>query len=68
MNILIIIISGSALMYYYLHNQNREIERFYYKKHKALYGVLQIVCFIIMISFFYNMRFIIVNYTSKLLK
>jgi DMSO/TMAO reductase YedYZ heme-binding membrane subunit len=68
MDIIIVILSAMALLFYYYHNQNRKIERFYYKHSKLLFGVLEIICFIIMTSFVFNSRYIIYKYVHKYIK
>ena len=54
----IAIFSGSCLLYFYYHNKNRKIERYYFQESKKLFGILQFVISILMISTVMNGRFI----------
>ena len=55
----IVIISGVLLLYYYFKNKHRAVERFYYKKSAVLFLTLELSYFVIMVSFFFNLRYIL---------
>lgn len=60
--ILIIIISGTAILYYYIQNRNKRIERFFIRNDKTLYGLLQLSYFILSLGVIFNIRYIVYKY------
>lgn len=68
MDILIVILSGISLLYYFYYNENRKLERFFYKNNKVLFTVLEVTCFIILTSLIYNIRFILINFINMHIK
>jgi hypothetical protein len=62
MDIIIVILSGISLLYYFYYNENRKIERYFYQNNKVLFTVLEVTSFIILTSLIYNIRFILFNY------
>lgn len=64
--ILIMVFSGSILLYFYYHNQNRCIERYLLRNDKQYYLALQFAYFILIISLVFNMRFVLYNWMEGL--
>lgn len=59
--IIIIIISAVTVLLFNYSNSYRKIERFYYNKNKSLFLLLELCVLILVLSFLYHIRFIILN-------
>lgn len=55
--IIIFVISAISLLYYAYKNDNRRIERFYYKNHLLLFALLAFVQFLLLAGLVLNVRF-----------
>lgn len=57
--IIIFTISAISLLYYAYKNDNRRIERFYYKHNLLLFALLAFVQFLLIAGLFLNVRYMI---------
>ncbi len=53
---------GMVLLFFYFKNENKNVERFLFKKNKKLYYALTVSYFILMVSLVYNIKFVINHY------
>ena len=60
-----IIICIIPLLYFLKHNSYRCIERYYFKKHKKCYLLLQVSYFILFTTIIYNIRHICIQSFSQ---
>jgi len=65
-SIFIIISAIIPLLYYYYHNVNRKIERYFFINHKHLFALLIFANFILIISFIMNLKFLLYEVWSIL--
>lgn len=56
--------AGLVLLYFYFHNKDRRVERYYIRHHKNIYVVLQIAYFVLIMSAVLNARFIVSSITG----
>jgi hypothetical protein len=64
-SIIILIISGLIVGYFYWNNDTRKIERFYYQKDKKLFALLEVCLFLLILSLGYNARYIVIMYLKS---
>lgn len=64
----IIAICGIVILYFYLNNSTRRIERYYLKNNKGLFVLLEICMIIIVMSILFNIRHIIVMFLMNRVK
>lgn len=57
--------SGIILLYFYFHNKNRRIERYLIKHKKEYYIILELCYFILLLSFIYNVRFVVYDFVAR---
>lgn len=62
---IIFTISAISLLYYAIKNDNRRIERYYYKNHLLLFALLAFVQFLLLAGLVLNARYMI-NLLGKL--
>ena len=65
-SIFIIISAIIPLLYYYYHNVDRKIERYFFINHKHLFALLIFANFILIISFIMNLKFLLYEVWSIL--
>ena len=68
LSIFIIISAILPLLYYYYHNVDRKIERYFFRNHKHLFALLIFANFILIISFVLNCKFVLSEIWSILTK
>ena len=61
-SILIFIISGLALLIYMFNNQNRKIERYYYRYNLLCFALLEFCVFLLTAGLVLNMRYVISHF------
>lgn len=64
-SLIIIIVSGLTLLYLWLHNKQRCVERFAYQEHQALYIMYQLSVIILVFSLSVNIRYLGGLYFTK---
>lgn len=62
MELLIVLITAIALLFYYFKNKEKVIEKFYYKNNKNLLMILELCFSILIISLFYNLQYLVKQY------
>lgn len=65
-SIFIIISAIISLLYYYYHNVDRKIERYFFTNHKHLFALLIFANFILIISLVLNFKFLLYEVWSIL--
>ena len=62
-----IIVCAAVLTYFYFKNNNRSIERYYYKQNYTCFVILQISFFILLISLVLNIRYLATPYLKNIM-
>lgn len=60
--------AGTVLLYFYFHNKDRRIERYYIRNHKNIYVALQAAYFVLIMSVVLNFRFVMSLFLGPLQK
>lgn len=61
-------LTGVVLLYYYIQNRGRRIERYFMRNKKEYFFILQGAYFVLMLSMVFNIRFIIYRFAEHWLE
>lgn len=64
-NLIIILLCAIGLVYFFYKNENRKIERYYFKHNKYLYALLAFINFILIIAIIANSRNIVMTLAKR---
>lgn len=64
-SIIILIISGVIVAYFYYQNDTRKIERYYYQTDKKLFALLEVSLFLLILALGYNARHIVMTFIVR---
>jgi len=66
--VLIAVITGAVLLFYYFQNKDRRIERFFIRKDKKMFILLQTTYLVLVLSLMLNIRYMASYYLSPIME
>jgi hypothetical protein len=66
LNIVIILLCASILVIYHYHDIEKKAERFWIKKSRAVFDIINYIKVILRLSLFFNIKFILLGFLQEL--